>query len=60
MVLAALPTIEAHLSKTLVLTGRHIDARRSYRVLRAGLREPHHRKHLRRAMMTARIDADGH
>src|SRR6478672_11365436 len=35
VVLGALPTIEAHLSKTLVLTGHRVGARRSYRVLKA-------------------------
>jgi hypothetical protein len=35
VVLGALPTIETHLSKTLVLTGHRIGARRSYRVLKA-------------------------
>src|SRR3954462_12461394 len=47
VVLGALPNIEAHLSKTLVLTGRRIGARRSYKVLKAGAREHHHRERLR-------------
>src|SRR5476651_1699077 len=35
VVLSALPTIEAHLSKTLVLTDRRVVSRRSYKVLKA-------------------------
>jgi glutaminyl-peptide cyclotransferase len=46
VVLGALPTIEAHLSKTLVLTGHRIGARRSYRVLKANARTRRPRKHL--------------
>src|SRR5258707_3959526 len=35
VVLGALPTIEAHLSKSLVLTARRVVSRRSYKVLKA-------------------------
>ena len=49
VVLGALPTIEAHLSKTLVLTGHRIGARRSYRVLKANAVVPG-QKRLRRPM----------
>jgi len=52
VVLAALPTIEAHLSKTLMLTGRRIGARRPYRVLRADNRLRRHRHQLRRPIQT--------
>ena len=57
VVLGALPAIEAHLSKTLVLTGRRIQARRSYKVLKAGATLPRHRRHLRRSMITTLTDA---
>jgi len=46
VVLGALPTIEAHLSKTLVLTGRRVGARRSYKILRANARMRAPRKKL--------------
>src|SRR4051812_3985042 len=46
VVLGALPTIEAHLSKTLVLTGRRVGARRSYRILRASAKMRAPRKRL--------------
>jgi glutaminyl-peptide cyclotransferase len=60
VVLGALPVIEAHLSKTLVLTGRRVHARRSYRMLKAGAGAPH-RKHLRRQRQWAIPTlADGH
>src|SRR5882757_7263761 len=35
VVLGALPTIEAHLSKSLVLTGRRVVGRRSYKLIKA-------------------------
>ncbi len=57
VVLAALPTIEAHVAKTLVLTGRRIGARRPYRLLNANDRLRHHRHRLRRSTMTALTDA---
>src|SRR3954462_1516895 len=60
VVLGALPTIEAHLSKTLVLTGRHVGARRSYKVLRAGMHEHGRHKRLHRSLMTTLTDTDGH
>jgi hypothetical protein len=53
VVLGALPTIEAHLSKTLVLTGHRIGARRSYRVLKANTIVPR-QKRLRRPLFKAR------
>jgi glutaminyl-peptide cyclotransferase len=53
VVLGALPTIEAHLSKTLVLTGRRIGARRSYRVLKAKAIAPR-QKRLRRPMFKSK------
>jgi Zn-dependent M28 family amino/carboxypeptidase len=45
VILGALPAIESHLTKTLVLTGRRIGSRRSYKILRANarLRRPHQR-----------------
>ena len=46
VVLGALPTIEAHLSKTLVLTGRRVGARRSYKILRANAKMRAPRKKL--------------
>src|SRR4051812_24764204 len=60
VVLGALPTIEAHLSKTLVLTGRHVGARRSYKVLRAGMHEHGRHKRLHRSLMTTAAETDGH
>ncbi|MCU1383849.1 MAG: hypothetical protein JWL71_2546 [Acidobacteria bacterium] len=57
VVLGALPTIEAHLSKTLVLTGRRVHARRTYKVLRANGTLPRHGRHLRRSMITTATDA---
>src|SRR5471030_1620558 len=44
VVLGALPTIEAHLSKTLVLTGHRIGARRAYRVLKANTVVPRQKR----------------
>jgi Zn-dependent M28 family amino/carboxypeptidase len=57
VVLAALPTIEAHVSKSLVLTGRRIGARRPYRVLKANHRLGHHRHRLRRSTITTLTEA---
>src|SRR3954462_8172545 len=56
VVLGALPNIEAHLSKTLVLTGRRIGARRSYRMLKARTGEPRRRR-LRQSTITTATDA---
>src|SRR5580765_2147514 len=56
VVLAALPTIEAHLSKTLTLTGRRIGARKPYRLLKARTLSRHHRR-LRRSMITTLTEA---
>ena len=53
VVLGALPTIETHLSKTLVLTGHRIGARRSYRVLKANTITPR-QKRPRRPLFRAR------
>src|SRR5258707_14353710 len=47
VVLGALPTIEAHLSKSLVLTARRVVSRRSYKVLKAKAIAPHRRRSLR-------------
>src|SRR3954447_14422019 len=60
VVLGALPTIEAHLSKMLVLTGRHVGARRSFKVLRAGMHEHGRHKRLHRSLMTTAAETDGH
>src|SRR3954465_6781179 len=60
VVLGALPTIEAHLSKPLVLTGRHVGARRSYKVLRAGMRERGHHKRLHRRQSMIATFTDAH
>ena len=57
VVLAALPTIEAHVAKTLVLTGRRIGARRPYRLLKANNGLRHHRHRLRRSTITTLTDA---
>jgi Zn-dependent M28 family amino/carboxypeptidase len=57
VVLAALPTIEAHVSKSLVLTGRRIGARRPYRVLKANHRLGHHRHRLRRSTIPTLTEA---
>ena len=48
VVLAALPAIEAHLSKTLVLTGRRLGAPRPYKMLKANA-TLRHRKRLQPA-----------
>jgi glutaminyl-peptide cyclotransferase len=56
VVLAALPTIEAHLSKTLTLTGRRIGARKPYRLLKARTLS-RHRRQLRRSMITTLTEA---
>jgi len=62
VVLGALPTIEAHLSKSLVLTGRRVVSRRPYKVLKANavvpsrkrFRQPMFKnKHLRQSSVTA-------
>jgi len=50
VVLGALPHIEAHLSTTMVQTGRRLGARRSYRILKARATVPR-RKHPRRLSM---------
>ena len=60
VVLGALPHIEAHVSKTLVLTGRRVGAHRPYKVLKANATiggHRHHRKHLRQSMLTTVADA---
>jgi Iap family predicted aminopeptidase len=57
VILGALPTIEAHVSKTLVLTGRRVGARRPYRLLKANTRLRHHRRQLRRSMITTITEA---
>jgi len=57
VVLAALPTIEAHVSKSLMLTGRRIGARRPYRLLKANNRLRHHRSQLRRSTITTLTEA---
>jgi Zn-dependent M28 family amino/carboxypeptidase len=57
VVLGALPTIEAHVSKTLVLTGRRIGARRPYKLLKANTRLRHHRHPLRRSTITTLTEA---
>ena len=44
VVLGALPNIEAHLSKTLVLTGRRIVTHRSYKILKAHAIVPRKKK----------------
>ena len=60
VVLDALPAIEAHLSKTLVLTGRRVHARRSYRVLKANTTVPRKKRHLRHSLVTTLTNADSH
>src|SRR5205814_4973073 len=59
VVLGALPTIEAHLSKTLVLTGRRVGAHRPYRMMKASTRMGRGRKRLRAkpSMMPTFTDA---
>jgi hypothetical protein len=57
VVLGALPTIETHLSKTLVLTGHRVGARRSYKMMRARATAPRQRRHPRRSLITAVTDA---
>jgi Zn-dependent M28 family amino/carboxypeptidase len=56
VVLSALPHIEAHLSTTLVQTGRRVGGRRSYRVLKARARVPGNRR-LRQSMITSLTEA---
>ena len=58
VVLASLPTIEAHLSKTLVLTGHRIVKRQQYKVLKARSTLPR-RRTLRHSMITTLSDG-GH
>jgi glutaminyl-peptide cyclotransferase len=57
VILGALPTIEAHLSKTLVLTGRRVGARRPYKLLKANTRLRPHRRQMRRSMITTLTEA---
>src|SRR4051812_6283766 len=62
VVLGALPNIEAHLSKTLVLTGRHIAKRRApYRMLKASatLKRPRKKHQLPHHSLVTTI-ADAH
>jgi hypothetical protein len=65
VVLGALPHIEAHLSKTLVLTGRRVVSHRPYKVMKANaivpgrkrFRQPIFKnKHLRQSSVTALTD----
>ena len=56
VVLGALPHIEAHLSTTLVQTGRRVGARRSYRMLKARATVPR-RKRLRQTSITMITEA---
>src|SRR3954471_2931212 len=59
VVLGALPNVEAHLSKTLVLTGRHIAKRRApYRMLKANHRLHKTPRRLRQSSITTFTDAD--
>jgi glutaminyl-peptide cyclotransferase len=58
VVLASLPNIEAHLSKTLVLTGHRIVKRQSYRVLKARAITPK-RKTLRPRRSFIALAGDG-
>ena len=60
VVLGALPTIEAHLSKTLVLTGRRIGARRSYKVLKANAKMRTPRKRLVHPSMAVPTVTEAH
>jgi Zn-dependent M28 family amino/carboxypeptidase len=55
VVLGALPTIEAHLSKTLVLTGHHAGARRAYRVLKANAVVPRQKRPRRPLFKVKRV-----
>jgi glutaminyl-peptide cyclotransferase len=56
VVLGALPTIETHLAKTLVLTGRRVHARRSYKILKARTITGKKRQ-FRHSMITALTEA---
>ena len=56
VVLGALPHIEAHLSKTLVLTGRRVVGRRPYRMLKAKATIPR-RKRMRQSSIITLIEA---
>jgi glutaminyl-peptide cyclotransferase len=60
VVLGALPHIEARLSKTLVLTGRRLGARRSYRILRASAKMRRPRKPLQRRPWTPPALTEAH
>ena len=51
VVLAALPNIEAHLTKTLVLTGHRVVGRRSYKMLKANAIAPRRRASLRKSLI---------
>jgi Iap family predicted aminopeptidase len=57
VVLGALPHIEAHLSRTLVLTGRRIGGRRSYRMLKARATAPRRKRLQRQSMITTLTEA---
>ena len=59
VVLGALPNIEAHLTKSLVLTGHRIGAPRSYRMLKAStrMRHLHKRPRPKASMIVAFTDA---
>jgi glutaminyl-peptide cyclotransferase len=60
VVLGALPSIEAHLTKSLVLTGHHVTRRRgAYRVLKASAHVHQPRKRFRQSMITSLSDG-GH
>jgi glutaminyl-peptide cyclotransferase len=52
VVLGALPHIEAHLTKSLVLTGRRIVGRRSYRMLKAKATIPRRRRTRQSSIIT--------
>jgi glutaminyl-peptide cyclotransferase len=56
VVLGALPHIEAHLTKSLVLTGRRVVGRRSYRMLKARRTIPR-RNRLRQSMIVTLTEA---
>ena len=56
VVLGALPHIEAHLTKSLVLTGRRVVGRRSYRMLKAKATIPR-RKRMRQSSIITLIEA---
>jgi glutaminyl-peptide cyclotransferase len=56
VVLGALPHIEAHVTKSLVLTGRRVVGRHSYRMLKARRTIPRHNR-LRQSSLTALTEA---